>query len=446
MRKLCFFIFLTVLFRSVPVCACAYNVRDVGYVDLGIQPYIFYGFVSDKTPEATISTFTNLSDATLLDTGVWAEVVNIDQQKDHPALKYLAPNLNLDSGSDPGSDPGPKKRISLPAAVLVSPDGRSLFIPVTQPGRPFRQTLLDALDNIVSSPLRKQLVKQLPKSFAVVVLIDGPQEQDNKAARQVATESIGVITEQMSFMPKPIFHPPAMMEVDSKSIADEKILLWSLGLDIDKDPNTITVAVLYGRAKRIGPLLRGEQVNEYNLTTILSIVGADCECGLDRSWILGMPTPIKWDEQAQNIVAKNLGFDPENPMIKMEVSRIIRIGSLYSRGLQAPSSSLPDMPFGYQELVVEFDDTPEQEPDIQSTIPSATEQITPEPAAPESVALKQMAPKQIIPESVAVKPAADLAPSPEVDSPLARVVFILIGLAILVLIAGVIILLRTTKR
>ncbi|MCK5270525.1 MAG: hypothetical protein KAJ46_07060, partial [Sedimentisphaerales bacterium] len=125
---------------------------------------------------------------------------------------------------------------------------------------------------------------------------------------------------------------------------------------------------------------------------------------------------------------------------------IIRIGSLYSRGLQAPSSSLPDMPFGYQELVVEFDDTPEQEPDTQSTIPFATEQITPEPAAPESVALKQMAPKQVIPESVAVKPVADPAPSPEADSPLARVMFIFIGLAILVLIVGAIILLRTTKR
>ncbi len=443
MKRLCFFIFLTVVFRSVPACACAYNVRDVGYVDLGIQPYIFYGFVSDKTPEATISTFTNLSDAALLDTGVWAEVVNIDQQKDHPALKYLTPDLN------------PKKRISLLAAVLVSPDGRSLFIPVTRPGQPFRQSLLDALDNIVSSPLRKQLVKQLPKSFAVVVLIDGPKEQDNKAARQVATESIGVISEQMSFMPKPIFHPPTMMKIDSKSIADEKILLWSLGLDIDKDPNTITVAVLYGRAKRIGPLLRGEQVNEYNLTTILSIVGADCECGLDRSWILGMPTPIKWDEQTQNIVAKNLGFDPENPMIKMEISRIVRIGSLYRRSQQAPSS-LPDMPLGYQELIVEFDATPEQKPATQSTIPATPEQITPEPAAPESVAPKQIAPelattelvaaKQIATESVAVKPAADLAPSPEADSPLVRVMFILIGLAFLVLIAGAIILLRTIKR
>ena len=433
MKRLCLFIFLTVVFRSVPVCGCAYNVRDVGYVDLGIQPYIFYGFVSDKTPEATISTFTNLSDAALLDTGVWAEVVNIDQQKDHPALKYLAPDLT------------PEKRTSLPAAVLVSPDGRSLFIPVTRPGRPFRQTLLDALDNIVSSPLRKQLIKQLPKSFAVVVLIEGPREQDNKTARQVATESIGVISEQMSFMPKPIFHPPAMMEVDSKSIADEKILLWSLGLDINKDPNTITVAVLYGRAKRIGPLLRGDQVNEYNLTTILSIVGADCECGLDRSWILGMPTPIKWDEQTQNIGAENLGFDPDNPMIKMEVSRIIRIGSLYSRSQQAPSS-LPNMPLGYQELVVEFDDAPDREPDTQSTIPATPEQITPEPAAPEQIAPELATSEQVIPESVAVKPAADLAPSPEADSPLVRVMFILIGLAFLVMIAGAIILLRTIKR
>ena len=39
-------------------------------------------------------------------------------------------------------------------------------------------------------------------------------------------------------------------------------------------------------------------------------------------------------------VAKNLGFDPENTMVKMEIGRILTMGSSY-----------PGVPFAYQKLV-----------------------------------------------------------------------------------------------
>ena len=43
--------------------------------------------------------------------------------------------------------------------------------------------------------------------------------------------------------------------------------------------------------------MKGEEITEPNLTGILSIIGADCECGLDVSWTQGTPLPIRWDEK-----------------------------------------------------------------------------------------------------------------------------------------------------
>jgi hypothetical protein len=40
--------------------------------------------------------------------------------------------------------------------------------------------------------------------------------------------------------------------------------------------------------------------------------------------------PGRWDEKTQTLTAAALGFDPENPMIKLEMSQILRRGtSLY---------------------------------------------------------------------------------------------------------------------
>jgi len=56
------------------------------------------------------------------------------------------------------------------------------------------------------------------------------------------------------------------------------------------------------------------------------VVGADCECGIDKNWILGTMLPIRWNKKWQDRLVKNLGFDPENPLIKMEINRIMRTG------------------------------------------------------------------------------------------------------------------------
>ena len=110
MIKLCrlmIVIFLWVCLQAHPVSACRYNVRDTGFVDFGTEPYYLYGYVREDTPADIASAFRQISYAVLTDSNIEIEIINIDRQKDHPAVKYID-----------------LKRIeSFPAAVLVLQDG-----------------------------------------------------------------------------------------------------------------------------------------------------------------------------------------------------------------------------------------------------------------------------------------------------------------------------------
>lgn len=315
-------------FQTHPLFACRYNVRETGFVDLAIRPYYLYCYVSQDTPADIISSFKQISRAVLMDSNIEAEIIDTDQQRDHPSMKYL--------------DLGPIR--SFPAAVLVSPDGQSLSVPITKPDQPFKLTLRSALDHLVSSPKREEILQEVIKTYGVVVLIEGTDPQDNKKAQEAVAEAIETISRQMEMMPKPIAHPPVLLVVDSRSIPGETILLWSLGLNVEEisEPRA---AVLYGRARWIGPLMKGEEISAVNLTRILFVIGADCECGLDMQWIQGTMLPARWDAKMRARVVKTLEFDPENPMVKMEMSRILRRGTYF----------YPGVPLGYQELVAKSD-------------------------------------------------------------------------------------------
>jgi len=323
------FYFLLLSFSQGAAFACRYNVREVGFVDLGIEQYHLYGYVDKNTPAEITSSFEQISYAALLESNIQFEIVDVNQQKDHPAIKYLD---SLQIGT-------------FPSAVLVSPDEQTLAVSVTKPGSAsseFEQSLRLALDDILSSPKRQEILQQVSKAYGVVLLIEAADAEQNKKAREAARSAVEQIAGQMEFLPKPIAHPPVLVEIDQESLPQEKVLLWSLGLDKDKidQPHA---AVLYGRARWIGPLFKGEQITQDNLTAVLFVIGEDCECGLDHRWLQGTMLPARWDQKLQAQAAEGLGFDPESPMIKSEISWIV------GRGI----SSYPGVPLGYQELVVE---------------------------------------------------------------------------------------------
>lgn len=307
--KLVFVTCLWVFFQTLPVLACRFNVREVGFVDLGIAPYYLYGFVNQDTPQDIVSSFEEISSAAFMGSNIVFEIIDVEKQKEHPAMKCL----DLWSIQ------------SFPVAVLVSPDGQTLLVPVTERPRPFQETLQPALDSILFSPKRKEILQQISKTYGAVLLIEGVDAQENKKANQAVLAAIEQVSSQMEFLPKPIEHPPVLIVLEQKSLSQEKILLWSLGL-IAEEIKKPHAAVLYGRARWLGPMFIGEQITEDNLASILFIIGGDCECGLDQRWLQGTMLPVKWDEKLLQLATETLEFDPENPMVKMEISWIVRRG------------------------------------------------------------------------------------------------------------------------
>ena len=309
-------ILLGFCFQIHALFACRYNVRETGFLYLGSRPYYFYGYVNEDTPAHMTSTFKQISHALLKDSNIHFELIHIRHQKDHPAIKHL----DL------------WQVHSYPAAILVSPDGQSLILQVHKKDEPFDRTLKLTIQNILSSPKREEIIEKAMETYGVILLLEGKDTEKNNRAREAISSAIERITRQMRLMPKRITHPPAWISVTPESYSRERILLWSLGLDDDKI-NAPHAAVFYGRGRWIGPLMNAREITETNLANILYVVGADCECGFDLSWVQGTMLPAAWGEKRQSTVAKFLGFDPENPMVKREMSRILLKGSSFYPGV-----------------------------------------------------------------------------------------------------------------
>jgi hypothetical protein len=389
LQRLFLFACLWSCFQAPLAFACRYNVRETGFVDLDVERYYFYGYINKDTPADIASGFSQISSAAFMDSNIKPEVISTDPQKDHPALEYLKSSQIK----------------SFPAAVLVSPDGQSLAVSVTEPNRPFRDALQAALNDILSSPKREEILQHVIEAYCVVLLIEGSDTQKNQEAKAAAYDAIKRIEAQMGMLPKPIAHPPALVVADSKSLRQEKVLLWSLGLDAQEvtEPH---IAVIYGKARWIGPLLKGQEITEANLANILFVIGDDCECGMDHRWLQGTMLPVKWDQKLQAKAAANLGFDPENPMIKMEISSIV------GRGIGG--SSYPSVPFGYQS--------------------DNDRQVAP-------VQVKDVAP----PAATGKRPDVDNPPVADIYSPLRAAAMVAIGLSAVVVIIGIVVLLRPKR-
>jgi hypothetical protein len=325
---------LTCLAPSAAV-ACRYSVRDVGFVDPGGPAYRFCLIVRNDTPKEWIKAFEQASCAALLDSNVEFRLVNLDQQNDGEATKYLK-GLGIRS---------------IPAAVLISPRGQALQLPLSASGGPDDKAALACLESSVISPLRASLLKVAAEAYCVILLIDGDSSEENRRAEQAVNGSIEEIAGMMGQLPKAIKNPPRLLRLPAQSRAQERVLLWSLGLDRPAPAQPCAV-VVYGRGRWIGPCFEGPRITSASLRELISLVGADCECGLDRRQMLGVMLPMQWDDELRSEIAKNLGFDPENPAVKTEVSQILAMGARTQGNGRDPLE--PGL-LGYTEQVVEFE-------------------------------------------------------------------------------------------
>jgi len=319
---------LTVLF-ALDALACRFNVRDVGFVDLGSEKYRLFIFVPDATPAAEIESLKSIAYATYLESNVKADVLTASAAAKGEAAPFLPDSLKQAQ------------------AVLVSVDGkRSLPVLLSVDGKSLSVSAWDGLESVFDSPRRNSVVSKVYEHYGVILIVEGKNADENLRIRKMANTVVASITSKMDKLEKEIREPPVVEVISAKEFAGERAFMWSLG--ITEIAETPQVAVLYGRGRIIGPVLRDARLDERSLAAIVNTIGLNCECGLDRKWMQGTMIPQKWDEDVQKRFADQLGFDPESPAIRIEMSQILAKGAGANR--QPPiGGTLDDLLMGYRE-------------------------------------------------------------------------------------------------
>jgi len=319
-------------FASPDLFGCRYNVRETGFVDTLTQSYVLVCYVGEQTPLSFGKAFLSESESALAESNVTYELVNVNLQPEHPALRYL-------------SDPNP---VSLPLLQLISLESSTVALSIEWDENATVLELGRVLRKMVCTPARDELVRQLTKHYGVILLMEGLDSAENQRAARAIQQAVEMIRQQMKFMPKPIAHGPVLFRLGAEDVREEEVLMGSLGIGEDFNAGPYVV-VLYGKGRWLGPLLQGTEIDETTLFRLLAVIGADCECGLDPRLIRGRTIPIRWDGVARARAIEALGFDPENPMVRIEISQILRMRtSLYlessSRRVLGTEEELP-VPF-----------------------------------------------------------------------------------------------------
>lgn len=343
------------VFGSFSATACRYNVRDLGFIDLEAALYRLHVVPGQALNRDATQPLRGAAELAFRDSNVALEL------------------------HDPGFAPGPDDawRAAWPVpdelrgtdgtqAVLVAPDGSSRAVQLGA----WDAGLEQRLGALVRSPVREALVARAAEGYAAVLFVEGADTEANTRALTVVQDAITETQNQMRWLPKPIAHPPALVKLARADAAAESLLLWALGLN-ERDATAPAVALVYGKARRIGDVLRGDAIRPAALRRVFTTIGADCECGLDLSWTRGKPLPVQWTPARHTQVAKSLGFDPESPAVKLEATQIL--------GKRAKPTT-PGL--GYQEISLDDDVA---SPAASNTVPSgavpAANPSSPSPAA-----------------------------------------------------------------
>ena len=290
------FIGITILFivvSSFQTFACRFTVREIGFSILSQDIYTLA--VLDENADAGAEFWKSFHKKNR-NCNLRLEILNPNLDMEHPII------LNAK-----------KQGLTFPTIVLVAPDGR-LF--------EFEENDLEIVyDQVLESVASVTLRSVFSDVFAVVLWIEASDDEKNNRAKIKIQKECDAIENIMPGMPKIVEKGPMNIRISKDNFQNEKLLLWSLGIDeIPKEPLAF---VLYGRGRIIGEVLDYKQILNGGLYKYMSMIGADCECGLDKKWMLGSQVPLLWDKNTKQYLVELLGFDVDNPMILAEMSRIL---------------------------------------------------------------------------------------------------------------------------
>ena len=328
----------TLLLFCQVVPACQYNVRDVGFSDLGFHSYRLLLFTDEQVEQARLEEMEGLSLAQLLESNIRPETVRMDRPEDKDLFRFLPVDLGK----------------ALPALVLIAPDERVRLLASSERLNIEDNSFWDVLEGVRSSPAREALLDALVRSYCVLIMVEGLNDAENEEVHKILNETIEEAIHLMGHLPKSVAYPPRKITVERERLEEESLLLWSLGcLDFSPEEDRFpAVAVVYGRGRLLDSPLLGAQIGRGTLLRLMSFVGQDCECDLDRDWILGRSLPLAWTPEHRSHATKLLGFDPENPMVRAEMRRILSSGLASTRHLDASYEGAQ----GYTEVVIEWDE------------------------------------------------------------------------------------------
>lgn len=334
----------------VPLAAfpCRYSVRDTGFVDLEQPPWRLRVSGLGRGPAEA---WHKAATGHLFDANIQLEIAD-----PRPATP-----VQLSGERARGSEP---LRPTAPAPVTGAGEIPGLFsligfddrvLPLVAPkGHPAEQPadIAEFLDRIALSRTRDQLHAELLRTFAVFLFIEGTDSRSTTAARDAATAAIRAFTPRLRSLPKPVDTPPVIVSIPAADIDAERVLVWSVGCEPrpQSDPRLV---VLFGRGRRLGEPIEGALITRTLLEERLTLIGQDCECDLDRRWLQGTVFPGRWDTARQTEAARRLGFDPESPMVRTEVSRIVLRGPIAGQDRGSSSEPRPSLAFGYREESVD---------------------------------------------------------------------------------------------
>lgn len=307
---------------SETATACRFNVRDVGFVELEDAPYRLE-VPQDAAPE-------------------WKAAVARAAQALLPESNVRFSGATGESSPRGGTSPAQARSILLTAA-----GGGHLLLGGAVEEASLERSAWSLVEEVADSPARRELARLLPESFAVVVVLSGSDAEAAVQAYRSAEEAIATLRPRLDTLPKAVDAELRILCVEKKV---EQVLAWALGLQANWKSEA-AVTIVYGRGAVLGPPLTGMRITPAAIRESLWLVGQDCECELDRGILRSRRLPLTWNETTREHTARALGFDPESPLVRSEMARILARGPNAGPvpSLEAVLESSADQAFGYVE-------------------------------------------------------------------------------------------------
>jgi len=341
------------LVGSAPAAlGCPYCIQEAGFIVHEPDPYQLVVFVRDRTPrkDELAQWLAAASEVWLRESNVEAELVNLDQQPHHEARAYFD-ELN------------PQR---LPAAILVSPRQQAMLVPGLSGSALSQDAVGEAVSALVMSPAREEIIAHIITDWCVVIIAEGADAAENQRLQSecaaAAQDLVGFRTE----MGHTIEKPPHIISI-APDDADEAVLMWSLGLT-EGNTGKAQVAVVFGMVRRVGAVLPAAEVTEMNMLDLFRLLGRNCACTSDPTWLLGPAAPVIWGQDLDLRVRDQFGFDPNSPAVLNTLAGVWV--TLAEADAEPAAQALPPAQTGYMEFPVEPLPTTTAGPQSSATEPT----------------------------------------------------------------------------